>query len=136
LNEIKPDIPSLFFSEEQYALLQSAMSGFEQKIDMNDLREEAGGDLIDTLPDDSDPFSQMREIKLEGVVFHGADDWIVWINKQRLTPKRLPMQVQNINVQKGFVELKWFDQQTKQVIPVRLRPNQRFNLDTRTFLPG
>lgn len=136
LDELKPDIPSLFFTEQQYLVLQNAMNGFEQNMDMSALRNQSGGELLDTLPDGDNPFAAFREISLSGIVYNSAEDWIVWLNKQRLTPKRLPPQIQDIKVQKEFVDIKWYDQQTKQLIPIRLRPNQRFNLDTRIFLPG
>jgi hypothetical protein len=32
--------------------------------------------------------------------------------------------------------MKWFDEYTNQVFPIRLRPHQRFNIDARMFLPG
>jgi hypothetical protein len=136
LDDLTPDIPSLFFTQQQHALLENAMYGFEQNMDLAALRSKVGGDYLDTLPDGDDPFASMREIALGGIVYTNAGDWIVWLNKQRLTPKRLPPQIQDIKVQKGYIDVKWFDQQTKQLIPVRLRPNQRFNLDTRVFLPG
>lgn len=135
LDTLQPDIPSLFFTPPQYELLRSAITGFDQNLDLAGLRTKAG-DLFDALPDDADAFASAREIALDGVVYNGADDWIVWLNNQRLTPKRLPTQVQAIIVHKDYVDLKWFDHQTKQLIPVRMRPSQRFNLDTRLFLPG
>lgn len=77
-----------------------------------------------------------REIALSGIVYRTNDDWTVWLNGQRLKPDALPREVMDINVRKKYVELKWYDAQTNLIYPVRLRPHQRFNIDSRMFLPG
>jgi hypothetical protein len=58
------------------------------------------------------------------------------LNNSRVTPSDLPQSIIDIHVFKEFIELKWYDTVTKQVYPIRLRPNQKFNLDTNIFLPG
>lgn len=136
LNELKPDIPSLFFSQQQYALLQSAMMGFDQNRGGGGPGNLLRDDLFNSLPDLDNPFVSLREVVLDGIVYRGDDDWIVWLNNQRLTPDRLPSQIKMIKVYKNHVDLKWFDVQSKKITPIRMRPNQRFNLDTNMFLPG
>lgn len=78
----------------------------------------------------------IREIALSGIVWRSNTDWTVWLNGQRLKPDALPREVMDINVRKRYVELKWYDASTNLIYPVRLRPHQRFNLDSRMFLPG
>lgn len=78
----------------------------------------------------------LRELSLGGIVFKGRDDWTVWLNGQRLRPNALPKEVMDINVGRKHVELKWYDASTNLIYPIRLRPHQRFNLDSRMFLPG
>lgn len=77
-----------------------------------------------------------REIALSGIVWRSSGEWTVWLNGQRLKPDALPREVMDINVHKKYVELKWYDATTNLIYPVRLRPHQRFNLDSRMFLPG
>ncbi|MBU0860032.1 MAG: hypothetical protein KJ667_08840, partial [Alphaproteobacteria bacterium] len=78
----------------------------------------------------------LREISLSGIIWRNNEDWTVWLNGQRLKPDALPREVMDINVRKKYVELKWYDANTNLIYPVRLRPHQRFNLDSRMFLPG
>ena len=78
----------------------------------------------------------IREISLQGILYRGPSDWTIWMNKQQLTPDAMPLEVIDLKVHKEFIELRWFDRDANQIVPIRLRPNQRFNLDARIFLPG
>lgn len=78
----------------------------------------------------------LRELSLGGIIFRNTDDWTVWLNGQRIKPDALPKEVMDINVAKKHVELKWYDATTNLIYPIRLRPHQRFNLDSKMFLPG
>ncbi|PZO88028.1 MAG: hypothetical protein DI626_02655 [Micavibrio aeruginosavorus] len=77
-----------------------------------------------------------REIKLSGLLYKSKSDWIIWLNGKQITPKSLPTEIYDIKVYKNYIELEWFDGNTNQIFPIRLRPHQRFNLDARMFLPG
>ena len=77
-----------------------------------------------------------REVKLGGILYNGVEDWIIWINQTRITPGAIPSEILDISVYDNYVELKWFDGETNKIYPIRLRPNQRFNIDARMFLPG
>ena len=89
---------------------------------------------------DKDPMQkpppEQREIRLSGIVYNGVADWTIWLNEKRVTPDAVPKEVLDLKVYKTYIELKWFDEYTNQIFPVRLRPHQRFNVDTRIFLPG
>ncbi len=78
----------------------------------------------------------IRDITLGGIVYRGKDDWTIWLNGERVTPKAVPEEVLDLRVYKDYIEVKWIDETTNQVFPIRLRTHQRFNLDTRIFLPG
>ena len=78
----------------------------------------------------------IREISLSGILFKGKDSWVVWLNGKRLAPDALPKEVIDIKVAESHVDLRWFDAYTNLIYPIRIRPHQRFNLDTRIFLPG
>ncbi len=77
-----------------------------------------------------------RDIALGGIVYHSGEDWTIWLNNIRVQPDAIPAEVLNLKVYKTYVDLEWFDNSTNQVFPIRLRAHQRFNLDTRMFLPG
>lgn len=82
------------------------------------------------------PPPEEREIKLSGILFVSSSDWIVWLNGKRVTPKAIPKEVLDMKVYERYVEIRWFDEYTNQVFPIRLRPHERFNIDSRVFIPG
>lgn len=82
------------------------------------------------------PTPEQREVRLEGIVYVNANDWTIWLNGQRVTPKALPKEALDLRVFEDYVEMKWFDDYTNQIFPLRLRAHQRFNMDMRIFLPG
>lgn len=82
------------------------------------------------------PPPEKRYIHLQGILFTSDNDWVVWMNGKKVSPNALPEEAIGFKVYKDYVEMKWFDDYTNQIIPVRIRPMQRFNIDTRIFLPG
>lgn len=78
----------------------------------------------------------IREIKLGGILYAGSGNWIVWLNGLRVTPEAIPKEVMDIKVHADYVELKWYDAFSNLIFPIRLQAHQRFNLDSRIFLPG
>lgn len=133
-----PDFPSLLFLPDEYATLTAARASFVKSEPDEDAGTDAGaGEGPDGSALPAEVLEKFeREIKLGGILFLGSENWIVWINNKRITPKALPDEVVSIKVSKEYVELKWHDEKTNTIVPVRLRPNQRFNLDARMFLPG
>jgi hypothetical protein len=128
----RSSVPSLVFTSSQYALLREARIGFNTRAPS--LQELAKiGD-----PNDPNyrPPASIRDIKLGGISFNTPDDWTIWLNNSRVTPDALPSEALDLRVYKDFIELKWFDVLTNQIYPVRLRTNQKFNIDSRIFLPG
>lgn len=128
----RSQVPSLFFTTSQYALLREARVGFNTRVPtMQDLKDSAD-------PNDPNyrPPHSLREVSLAGILYNKADDWVVYMNGTRITPNAIPAEVVDIKVYKDFIELKWYDQVTAQIYPIRLRPNQRFNIDSKVFLPG
>jgi len=82
------------------------------------------------------PDPGLRNISLSGIAYNGYKNWTIWLNGQRVTPKAIPKEALDLKVFKEYIEIKWFDEYTNRIIPIRLRPHQRFNIDTRIFLPG
>jgi hypothetical protein len=82
------------------------------------------------------PSEEERNIHLQGIVYTAKDDWVIWLNGKQITPLALPEEALAIEVYREYIEIKWYDDFTNQIIPLRLRPLQKFNIDTRMFLPG
>lgn len=77
-----------------------------------------------------------RVISLAGVVFRKQDDWIVWLNGQKVIPKKLLPEIIDINVSNDVVHLKWFDIGMNKIISISLRPHQTYDIVTGLLLPG
>lgn len=120
------NFPTLFFTAWQHALLQEAKIGFlgSRTASGNSNAEQAKKD------------PGIREVSLGGIAFANAAKWTVWLNGVRVTPNAFPQQVLDIKVTQNYIDLKWFDEYTNKIYPIRLRPQERFNLDSRIFLPG
>lgn len=114
-------ISSLFLSDWEHDLVTDARMGLTT----------SGPVPVAEVADDG-----IRDISLGGIVFRSSNDWTIWLNNARVTPTAIPAQVMDIKVYKEYIELEWFDRSKNLIYPIRLRAHQRFNLDTRMFLPG
>jgi hypothetical protein len=93
------------------------------------------------MPDDAQAREKMekpadREITLSGIAFVHENEWTVWLNGMRITPHAIPPEIIDLKVFKEHIDVKWYDKYSNKIFPIRIRPHQRFNLDTRVFLPG
>lgn len=88
------------------------------------------------LPTARDGEMAPRILHLSGIVYANPQDWSIWLNGKQITPTSQPDEVRGLRVLRDYIELQWYDVETKAVVPVRLRPQQRFHLDTHSFLPG
>lgn len=127
--EITPEyirtIPTLFFTKWQHALLVETRAGARSRpISESELDGE--GNVV----------KGPRDISLSGIVFSSKDKWTIWLNDKRVAPDAIPEEIMDINVSFSHVDIEWFDAYTNKIYPIRLRPHQRFNLDSRIFLPG
>ena len=113
-------LASLFFSVWEHDLVRDARRGLNTRDNSDDGVDIAGP----------------RDISLGGIIFTSKKDWTIWLNNVRVSPTRIPTEVMDLKVFRDYIELEWFDANTNQIFPIRLRPQQRFNLDTRIFLPG
>lgn len=127
--------PSLVFTYWEHVAIQDARNA--RGLVRAPTEAELTKDLktTDQAPKPKPPPEQ-REIRLGGLLYHGKKDWVIWLNDKRVTPDALPVEVLDLNVYKEYIEMKWFDEWSNQIYPIRLRPHQRFNIDTRIFLPG
>ena len=131
---IPPAIQSLVFSPDQQALLREARGGFNTQTPTEEKAPDGEKRLIGDLQDLG--VQPTRAISLGGIVFLNPDDWTIWLNKKRVTAAKLPKEAIDLRVYKDFIELRWFDVKSNKIFPIRLRPNQTFNLDAQTFIPG
>ena len=113
------NIPSLFFSVWEHDLVTDARRGLTTRSDE--------GGMMAAGP---------RDVSLGGIVYVSSADWTIWLNNTRITPDAIPGEIMDLKVFKEHIDLEWFDSSTNQIYPIRLRSHQRFNLDTRIFLPG
>lgn len=82
------------------------------------------------------PPPEKRYITLGGILYESKENWTIWLNNKRVTPNAIPEEVIDLKVFNDYIEIKWMDEWGNQIFPIRLRPHQRFNMDTRIFLPG
>lgn len=127
------DIPSLLFTYWEHTAIVDAKKSVGET---REVTEEEWRNIGGEGEQASKPPPEEREIKLGGIVFVRHGDWTIWLNGKRVTPNAIPHEVTDLKVFKEYIEMKWFDDYTNQIFPIRLRPHQRFNIDTRIFLPG
>lgn len=132
---MKPDInvnliPPLFFSRWEHDLIQDARRGLVTRPpeSIDDFAAEP------IAPEETGPMP--RNVSLAGIVYRSNKDWVIWLNNRRILPNAIPTEILDLQVYKDHIKLEWFDKDTNQVFPIKLRPHQTFNLDTRIFLPG
>lgn len=124
-------ISSLFFTRSQHEAIVDAMNrrGVARPVSPEELAAMERGENVK-------PDIGIRELSLGGIVYRGRDDWVIWLNDTRVTPGAVPKEVMDLEVFKEYIQVKWFDEHTNSIYPVRLRPHQRFNLDMRIYLTG
>ena len=120
-------IKTLFFKEREHALLQDARSGLsvivpeelqeEQKLQAVQREEEEAQSKIEVVRPKG-----LREISLAGILYVSGQDWTLWLNGQRVTPKAIPKEIKQLKVYKDYVEIQWFDAYTNQIFPIRCHP--------------
>ena len=120
------EMRSLFFTYWQHTLLQEAKKTFNNP-NTSGIDPFGAGAAQTNFP---------REITLGGISYTNAEKWTVWLNGKRVTPEAVPTEILDIVVQDTYIDIKWFDGATKNIYPVRLRPHERFNLDTKLFITG
>ena len=125
-------IPSLLFTTWEQALIEESRDGLIARPAADTEVEEAEA----LQKEGKRPPKGPREISLGGIVYIAKGDWTIWLNNQKITPAAIPPEVLDLDVHKNYIKLKWFDAYTNQIFPIKIRPHQRFNIDTRIFLPG
>lgn len=129
--EVTPDaLGSLLFTYWEHKAIEDARNAIGQ------VKAPTEAELLQPDQPKPKPPPEERYVRLGGIVYRSAKDWTIWLNEERVTPDAVPPEVMDLRVYKGYIEVKWLDDYTNQILPIRLRPHQRFNIDTRLFLPG
>lgn len=115
---------SIFFTSNQLIAIMRANQGFIAP------KEAISADTPAAV--DSGP----RIIKLAGIVYHGVNDWTIWLNGERVTPKNKPERVMGLVVKSDRIHLRWMDLARQRIVNLTLRPHQQYLLDSDTILPG
>lgn len=71
-----------------------------------------------------------RKIKLSGIYYKNDKTWIVWMNGHKLHPSYLLPEIQSIEVKQDEVFLRWYDIGLNDVINIRMRPHQVYDIVT------
>ena len=135
--EIDPNtIQPIVFTYWEHAAIQDARNArgsVRPPTEEELMRDMKTSSLVDEKPK---VMPTDREIRLGGIVYANGKEWSIWLNEKRVTPDAIPPEVMDLKVYKEYVEIKWFDEYTNRILPLRLRAHERFNIDTRIFLPG
>jgi len=130
------DLKPMFWNLEELSIINQIKRGVIQVVPIDE--SALMGTLVDDVkPEVAAPVMYMvpRDLRLSGMVYNTDDDWSLWINGVKVTPDKPMKEIHQLNVYSDYIELKWFDATTNKIYPVRMRPNQRFNIDTGRFLP-
>jgi hypothetical protein len=119
---------SFFFTAEDIIAIHKAMEA--QAITTAGPDGKAGPAAPQVIP-------PVRRIALAGVVYKAADDWLIWINGQKVTPTVSMKEIVDIQVESDSkVHLKWFDIGLNGVIDITMKPNETYDIVTGVLLPG
>lgn len=114
-------------------------SFFFTPLDIASIQRALGGESVSTAlinKENQTVIPIKRVLSLAGVVFRKDDDWIVWLNGHKLTPKNLLPEIVDIDVEKNLVHLRWYDIGLNDIIAITLRPHQTYDIVTGLLLPG
>jgi hypothetical protein len=135
--ELDPNsIPPIVFTYWEHEAIndaRNAIGSVRPPTEEELMRDMQSSGLVEDKPK---ALPQDREIRLGGIVYINGKEWSIWLNEKRVTPDAIPPEVLDLKVYRGYVEMKWFDEFTNRILPLRLRAHERFNIDTRIFLPG
>jgi len=119
----KPFSGSFFLTPLEIAAIQQALKGSLIKAE--------------TLQAPDRPIPAHRVIRVSGVFYRSPENWVVWMNNQKVTPDNLLPEIVDISVKDSSkVALKWYDVGLNEVISITLRPQQTYDIPTGVLLPG
>lgn len=122
---------SIFFSIEELEMILQVSQGIMT------VGDEATAGTTGEAQAEQQPVDRGRRVlTLSGVVYQSPNDWTIWLNGERVTPKNIPENVRGLIVHTDHIRLRWFDRAENRIVNIALRPHQQYNLDLDTILPG
>lgn len=131
---------SFFFTVDQITKVKKAKEGGRKASPLP-----VAGNGMNGAPGDNGDISkaleqlvpQHRVISLGGVFYRSPQDWVVWINGEKVTPKNKLPQIVDIHVESSSkVNLKWYDEGVKSTLAITMRPHQTYDIGAGILLPG
>lgn len=130
----EPMRESVFFSLEELDLILQASAG---ALELDDESDDAKDGDAGKKDGQEQPVDRGRRVlTLSGVVYQSPNDWTIWLNGERVTPRNIPEYVRGLTVHTDHIRLRWFDRAENRIVNITLRPHQQYNLDLDTILPG
>jgi hypothetical protein len=134
------NLAPMFWTPQEIQIIEQIKKGIVpiEPIDEQSILDNSEGDSnVSNANQEADMlYYAPRQITLNGVVYKSKDDWVIWLNGLRITPKSEFDPLKSISVAEGNVQLKWYDALTDQIFPIKLKPHQKFDFDIKAFLPG
>lgn len=128
---------SIFFTPEEIVILQQARQGYlDNRFQTEVPVESAAENVVDGEKDEAPIDRGRRILTLAGVVYQSPQDWTIWLNGERVTPRNIPENIRSLTVNADHVRLRWFDKAENRIVNITLRPHQHYNLDLDTIAPG
>lgn len=116
---------SIFFTPNQLISIMRANQGFIAPKEAFDSKNQGA-------PVDNGP----RVISLTGIIYHGRNDWTIWLNGERVTPKNIPDRIMGLTVKPDRATIRWMDIGNQRIVNITLRTNQQYLLDSDTIISG
>ena len=112
---------SFLFSSQALGLIEAARAG-EQLAALPRAR--------------SAPTAAADSLHLAAIVYHGPDDWRIWLNGQSFTPQARPRAIEILQVTAEAVVLAWRTGPGAGPTRIRLQPNQSYLVASGRIVEG
>ncbi len=109
-------------------------SFFYTDQEVADIRQAVSGRLFEGDEGKTYDIPAVRRIILSGIYYRGPQDWTIWMNGQKVTPKTLLPEIVDIKVVNDRIYLKWFDIGLNGIISLQMRPHQVYDIVTGVML--
>lgn len=107
---------SLLFSDLEVDTIRKALEGRAVQSTKNI-------ESVELIPID-------RKIWLQGIYYKSENNWIIWMNGYKLTPRYLLPEIRAIKVERDRVYLEWYDIGKNGIIRLTMQPHQVYDIVT------
>lgn len=117
---------SLFFTPNQLASIMRAKEGFLAPREAFDPNNQS----------DNPNSLASHVVSLAGIVYISKNNWVIWLNGERVTRKNMPQRLVGLTVKPDRVHLRWMDIANQRIVNITLEPHQQYLLDSDTIVPA